>query len=100
LEPENQIIFQGQNAFFNCLLNGTNGKLIPVQWNVQMIDSPTEDITTNSTQYMLLPPANSILVIVRPFQTLFITCRGGTRSFFADLIVQGKLNLLFCNLIK
>ena len=91
LQPVDQLIFQGQNAFFDCLLNGTNGRLIPVQWSVQMVESPRVDITRNSTQYLLLPPANSRLIIVQPSRNFFIvTCSGVGESYGADLTVQGS----------
>ena len=78
LQPERQEIFEGQNAYFNCLLNGTDGRLIPVQWFIFIVDTPRIDITMNTTEYLILPPANSTLVIVRPSDILsgaFVECR-------------------------
>ena len=90
-QPENQIIYRGQNAFFHCLLNGTNGELIPVQWGISE-DGPSENITMNSTDYLILPPANSVLVVVKPIFDLFVTCRGGSGEFNAGLGIIGKGN--------
>ena len=89
LQPEGQIILGGQNAFFHCLLNGTNGRLIPVQWSIS-IDGRDIAITMNSTQYLILPPANSGFVILRPFIDQVVTCRGGTREYNADLGVNSE----------
>lgn len=86
--PKDQTIYQGQNAFFNCLLNDTDGRFVPVQWKVAMIDAPSSNVTMNTTDYLLLSPVNSTLVIVRPMRDLTITCRGGTRDYFAGLRVQ------------
>ena len=88
-QPENQIIYRGQNAFFHCLLSGTNGELIPVQWGISE-DGPSENITMNSTDYLILPPANSVLVVVKPTFDLFVTCRGGFEGFIARLGVIGE----------
>lgn len=90
LSPEDQNIFEGQNVFFNCLLNGTNGRLIPVQWRFQMIESPTITINMNTTNYLILPPANSRLVIVHPSDGGTVTCSGGTREYSADFSIQRK----------
>ena len=87
--PEDQIIFRGQNAFFHCLLNGTDGELIPVQWSISE-DGPSENITMNSTEYLILPPANSVLVLVRPSFDFFVACRSGNRIFGARLGILGK----------
>ena len=87
--PEDQFIYRGQNAFFHCLLNGTDGKLIPVQWSISE-DGPSENITMNSTEYLILPPANSVLVLVKPSFDLFVECRGGIGVFDAGLGVLGK----------
>ena len=89
LQPEDQIILGGQNAFFHCLLNGTNGRLIPVQWSIS-IDGRNNDIAMNSTQYLILPPANSGFVILRPFIDLSVICRGGTREYNAELGVNSE----------
>lgn len=89
LQPEDQFILNGQNAFFHCLLNGTNGRLIPVQWSIS-VDGPATDIIGNSTEYLILPPANSGLVILRPPFERGVTCRGGTRSYDAYLSVNSE----------
>jgi len=85
--PEDQFIYLGQNAFFHCRLNGTDGELIPVQWSISE-DGPSKNITMNSTEYLILPPANSILVLVKPSFDLFITCTAGTEEYNADLGVN------------
>lgn len=90
--PQNQSIYVDQNAYFNCLLNGSHGRLIPALWNVQMIDSPSVAVTMNTTEYLLLPPANSRLVVVRPFGSLTVVCNVGTTGirYTAELSVQCK----------
>ena len=70
LQPERQEIFEGQNAYFNCLLNGTDGRLIPVQWFIFIVNNTSIVMTMNTTEYLILPPANSTLVIVRPSDNL------------------------------
>ena len=89
LQPENQTIVGGQNAFFHCLLNGTNGRLIPVQWSYS-IDGRSFDITTNNTQFLILPPANSGLVFIRPMIERSVICRGGTREYSANLSINSE----------
>ena len=46
----------------------------------------------NSTDYLILPPANSVLVVVKPTFDLFVTCRGGSGELNAglDIIGEGK----------
>ena len=57
-----------------------------------MIDSPSVVVTMNTTEYLLLPPANSRLVVVRPFGSLTIVCNVGTTGirYTAELSVQCK----------
>ena len=55
-----------------------------------MIDRPSDAVTRNTTDYLLLPPANSTLVVVRPTESLFVTCNVGTTGsrYFAELRVE------------
>ena len=89
LQPEDQFILIGQNAFFHCRLNGTNGRLIPVQWSIS-VDGPPTDIIENSTEYLILPPANSGLVVLQPPFDRSVACRGGTRTYEAYLGVNSE----------
>lgn len=91
-QPESQVIYEGQNAFFYCRLNGTNGRLLPIQWGISD-DGPAVDITMNTTEYLILPPANSGLVVVRPrFGTLGVECRGAnSKPFPAGLSINSEL---------
>lgn len=61
--PQSETKYEGQNAVFECLLNGNNGQTIPVQWRILLVDEPPNPISMNSSQYYILPPANSTLVI-------------------------------------
>ena len=89
IQPEDQFILSGQNAFFRCLLNGTNGRLLPVLWSISE-DGPPTDIIENSTRYLILPPANSGLVVLRPPFDHGVTCKGGTRTYDAYLGVNSE----------
>ena len=90
LQPENQVIYSGQNAFFFCRLNGTNGRLLPVQWSIIVIDSPRIRLTMNTSEYLILPPVNSVLAIVRPTRMFSVLCSGGTKEYTANLQINGE----------
>ena len=93
-EPTDQTIFEGQNAIFECRLNGNNGRLVPVQWSIQMEDSPPNFISMNTSQYYILPPANSVLVFTNATLSLnnvFVQCTAPVETlFFAMLTVQSE----------
>ena len=44
----------------------------------------------NSTDYLILPPANSVLIFVMPAFDLFVTCKGGSGEFNARLSLIGE----------
>jgi len=94
--PMDQIVIEGQNAIFECRLNGNNGQLLPVQWSIQMVDSPPDPIITNTTQYYILPPANSLLVFVNAdlsFSGVSVRCSVLDTQLSAVLAVQGEFNV-------
>jgi len=94
--PSDQTVIEGQNAIFECRLNGNNGQLLPVQWSIQMVDSPPDPIVMNTTEHYILPPANSVLVFDNAsliFSNVFVECSALDRQFFAMLTVQGEFNV-------
>jgi len=86
LIPRSLTSFDGENSEFTCnLLGGINNISIISEWSITLQNGTTIEISDNSSEdFILLPPHNSKLVIVRHDINIFdqatITCNGG-RNF-------------------
>ena len=82
LTPQTQIAFDGENSEFTCsLLGGSNNVSITSEWSIELRNGSIIQISGNSSDFILLPPHDSRLIIVRhdvaTFDRAIITCTGG-----------------------
>lgn len=82
-----QNVFDGENSEYMCSLFGGSNLNTPVtsQWSITLQNGTTIGISGNSSDdFVLLPPHNSRLIIVRHEQVIFdganITCFGGLNN--------------------
>ena len=71
----------GENSEFTCNLYGGNiDNSFIRQWSIAFLNETTSEIPGNSSNFILLPPHNSRLVIVRHDVNIFdgtvVTCSG------------------------
>lgn len=83
LTPTTRNALDGENSEFTCtLLGGSNNVSIINEWLVTLRNGTTIAVSGNSSDnFILLPPHNSRLIIVRHDGAIFneanVTCTGG-----------------------
>ena len=82
LLPRSKSIIDGENANFTCeLFGGSNNNSINVEWLITYQNGTMTSILRNTSNFILLPPSNNVLVIIRAsaaeFDMAIITCLGG-----------------------
>ena len=97
LSPRSKSIIDGENAIFSCdLFGGSSNNSINVEWLITYQNATMASISGNNSNFILLPPSNNILVIVRAstveFDRAIITCGGGHNftGISANLSVNRK----------
>ena len=97
LTPATRNASDGENSEFTCnLLGGSNNISITSEWSITLDNGTTIEISGNSSDnFILLPPHNSRLIIVRHdrvFDQATVTCMGSLNStgINAQLLISGK----------
>ena len=98
LTPEIRDAFDGENSEFTCnLLGGSSNTSITSEWSITLQNGTTIGISGNSSDnFILLPPHNSRLIIVRHDEAVFdgatISCFGGLNltGINAPLLIRRK----------
>ena len=94
--PVHQFALDGGSSEFACNLYDGNGDNSFIrQWSIRLSYKRTIEISGNSSDFILLPPHNSRLVIVRHdvdmFDGTYITCSGVLNLIaYAYLSVRSK----------
>ncbi|XP_065913056.1 uncharacterized protein [Dysidea avara] len=102
LSPRSKSIIDGENAIFSCdLFGGSSNNSINVEWLITYQNATMASISGNNSNFILLPPSNNILVIVRAstveFDRAIITCGGGHN--FTGISANLSVNpLLSCDI--
>ena len=98
LTPTTRNAFDGKNSEFTCtLLGGSNNISITSEWLITLNNGTTIAVSGNSSDnFILLPPHNSRLIIVRHDGAIFnganVTCTGGLNfvGINAELFINRK----------
>ena len=102
LTPTRLFALDGENSEFTCnLFGGSSNISINSEWLITLRNGTTIRISGNSSNdFIVLPPHNSMLVIVRHSEVMFnlatITCTGG-RNFTginATLTINRKCSMI------
>ena len=98
LTPTTRNAFDGENSEFTCNLFGSSNNVsITSEWLITLSNGTTIAVSGNSSDnFILLPPHNSRLIIVRHDGTIFnganVTCAGGLNfaGINAGLLISRK----------
>ena len=97
ITPTTVNAFEGENSEFTCnLLGGSNNVSITSEWSISTQSENFTIVGNTSDDFIVLPPNNSRLIIVRHDRATFdratITCRGGLNAtgINAQLFVNRK----------
>ena len=96
IAPETRQAIDGENSEFTCnLYGGDVDNSYTRQWSITFQNQSTSEISGNSSDFILLPPHNSKLVIVRhdmdTFDQANISCSGALNlTATAQLFIRRK----------